>query len=168
MHRIVICVWNCNFDNSYLNLPVVGELLPIVGELLFSSNAGLPGVAQVAGDSQMKTIAPWLTLEVWVLLVALAVIIAYRMLTGSINTRGLLHDKGSGSGFSPARLQLLISTIAFGFYYIGQVVNNTQTKGFPPVPNEMLMLLGGSHVFYLGTKGFALLLETLGISTRKK
>ena len=116
----------------------------------------------------MSAIPAWLTLEIWVLLVALAIIISYRMLTGSINTRGMLHDKGGGSGFSPARLQLLISTIAFAFYYIAQVVSNTQTGDFPPVPNEMLLLLGGSHMFYLGTKGFALLLQNLGISTSRK
>ena len=99
----------------------------------------------------MRTIPDWLSLQTWVLLVVLAIIVFYRMLTGGINTSGLLHVKGGRSGFSPARLQLLVSTIAFSCYYVAQVVNNTEGN-FPPVPQEMLLLLGGSHMFYLGAK----------------
>lgn len=108
-----------------------------------------------------------LRIEIWGLLVALAIIVFYRMLTGSINTRRLLHDKGARSGFSPGRLQLLMSTIVFAFYYIGQVLSNATPKEFPAVPKEMLLLLGGSHIFYLGGKTLGLLSETLGVSKKK-
>ena len=109
-----------------------------------------------------------LRIEIWGLLVGLAIIVSYRMVTGTINTNGLLQAKGGGSGFSPVRLQLPVSTLAFAFYYIGQVLSNSRTGNFPAVPTEMLLLLGGSHLFYLGSKTFALLLETLGVSKNKK
>ena len=115
----------------------------------------------------MRSIPDWLILDTWILLAGLAIIIAYRMLTGSINTKGLLKDKDGGTGFSPARLQLLISTVTFSCYYIAQVVRHADKGEFPPVPREMLMVLGGSHLFYLGTKSFKLALETLASTIRK-
>lgn len=115
----------------------------------------------------METMALALRIEIWVFLIGLAVIVFYRMLTGPINIKGLLHDKGSSLGFSPARLQLLISTVVVAFYYIGQALSNTNTGQFPTVPNEMLLVLGGSHTFYLGSKTIGLIRETLGPSKNK-
>ena len=110
-----------------------------------------------------------LQIEIWVLLIGLAIIVSYRMLTGTINTNGLLHDKGGGRGFSPVRLQLLLSTLAFAVYYIGLVLTIKKPADFPRVPQEMLLLLGGSHLFYLGSKTVGLIFETFGISrTRNK
>ena len=108
-----------------------------------------------------------LRIEIWGLLVGLAIVVFYRMLTGTINTKRLLHNKGGRSGFSPGRLQLLMSTMAFVFYYIGQLLSNAKTGEFPAVPREMLLLLGGSHLFYLGGKAFGMLSETLGVSKNK-
>jgi hypothetical protein len=99
-------------------------------------------------------------------LILLATVIFYRLLTGSINTKGMLDDKGSGSGFSPARLQLMISTAVVALYYIGQALTSKNTGQFPTIPNEMLVILGGSHAFYLGSKTIALLLETLGLTKK--
>jgi len=105
-----------------------------------------------------------LLIEIWVLLLGLAIIVSYRMLTRAINMNGLLHDKGGSGGFSPMRLQLIVSTLAFGIYYVGLVLTMKEPGSLPRVPQEMLLLLGGSHLFYLGSKTFALLLETLGVS----
>jgi len=44
-------------------------------------------------------------------LAAVAALIAYRLLTGGINTRGLLTD-GTTGRLSPERLQLLLATLA--------------------------------------------------------
>lgn len=115
----------------------------------------------------METLALTLRIEIWIFLIGLAVIVVYRMLTGAINTKGLLLDKGSDSGFSPARLQLLISTVVVAFYYIGQALSNTNTGRFPTIPNQMLLILAGSHTFYLGSKTVALILETFGFSKNK-
>ena len=88
--------------------------------------------------------------------------------------RGMLADKmGGGSpsnpptpsraGFSPARLQMLLATLAVALYYIGQVTTTLQTGKFPTIPNEMLYVLGGSQTFYLGGKLIALISERLRI-----
>jgi len=116
----------------------------------------------------MQTMALVLRIEVWCLLVGLAVIVAYRMLTGDIITKGLLQDKGGSSGFSPARLQLLISTLVVAFYYIGNALTNANTGQFPTIPNEMFLILGGSHAFYLGSKTVALILEKFGLSNKSQ
>jgi len=116
----------------------------------------------------MQTMALVLRIEVWCLLVGLTVIVAYRMLTGDIITKGLLQDKGGSSGFSPARLQLLISTLVVAFYYIGNALTNANTGQFPTIPNEMFLILGGSHAFYLGSKTVALILEKFGLSNKSQ
>lgn len=111
----------------------------------------------------METMAQTLRIEIWIFLIGLAVIVLFQMASGAINMKGLLTDKGGGAGFSPARLQLMISTISVAFYYIGQALTSTNTGQFPTIPNEMLLILAGSHAFYLGSKTFALLLETFGL-----
>ena len=112
----------------------------------------------------MQAIALILRIEICCLLIGLAAIVFYRMLTGGIITKGLLDDKGSRSGFSPARLQLLISSVAIAGYYIATALTNPNTGRFPTIPNEMLLILGGSHAFYLGSKTIALILQTFGFS----
>lgn len=109
----------------------------------------------------MKTILLTLQIELWIFLSGLAVIIAYRMLTGAINTKGLLSDKGNRLEFSPARLQLLLTTLAIAFYYIGEILTNVEKGKFPTIPNEMFFVLGGSHAFYLGSKTVGLITETV-------
>lgn len=116
----------------------------------------------------METMALMLRIEIWVFLIGLAVIVLFQMASGAINMKGLLNDKAGGAGFSPARLQLLLSTFAVAFYYIGQVATSAQTGEFPTVPTEMLLILGGSHTFYLGSKTVALILETFGLSKNKR
>jgi hypothetical protein len=112
----------------------------------------------------METLALIMRIAIGGWLIGLAAVVFYRLLTGGINSKGLLDDKGTSSGFSPARLQLLISTIVVAFYYIGQALSNKNTGQFPTIPNEMLLILAGSHAFYLGSKTIALLFETLGLS----
>jgi len=120
----------------------------------------------------MQIMSLTLRIELWIFLIGLLIVVAYGMLTGTINMRGMLADKiGSGSapslptpsraGFSPARLQMLLSSLAVAFYYIGQVATTFQTGKFPTIPNEMIYVLGGSHAFYLGSKTFGLISEKL-------
>ncbi len=112
----------------------------------------------------MESLAPIMRIAIGGWLIGLAAVVFYRSLTGGINTKGLLQDSGTSSRFSPARLQLLISTIVVAFYYIGQTLTNKNTGQFPTIPNEMLLILGGSHAFYLGSKTVALILQTFGFS----
>lgn len=116
----------------------------------------------------MPTIAQILRIEICGLVIGLAAIVFYRLLTGEIITKGLLDDKGSRSGFSPARLQLLVSSVVIAAYYIGTALTNTNTGKFPTIPNEMLLILGGSHAFYLGSKTIASVLQTFGFNADKK
>jgi hypothetical protein len=117
----------------------------------------------------METISQVMRIEVWGLAIGLATIVFIQMMSGTMITKGLLDDKvGSGSaGFSPARLQLLASTAVVACYYVGLVVTSP-TAELPTLPNEMLLILGGSHTFYLGTKTVALILETFGLSRNQK
>jgi hypothetical protein len=99
-------------------------------------------------------------IEIEVFLGALTAIVVFQVLTRKINTKGLLLEKtASGqAGFSPARLQMLLITLAGAFYLISQVVNNIHhatlkiPPQFPIVDSRLFLLLGGSHSIYLGAK----------------
>lgn len=106
----------------------------------------------------MDTLSTVLRCEVFFALTALAVIIAYRLLTGQINTRGLLRDKVGGRAISPGRLQLLIVTLFIIGYYVMEVL---ETKKFPNMPQSFVLVLGGSNLFYLGGKFYGLLARNL-------
>jgi hypothetical protein len=93
------------------------------------------------------------------LLAGLAVVIGYQLITGQINTTGLLMTKDEEHSFSPTRLQLLIATIGGAFYYLLQVLSNPNAQNFPDVPDYLLMIVGGSNLLYLGGKSSALLGE---------
>jgi len=100
----------------------------------------------------MYTLSEALRYEMFFLLVGLVVIVTYRLLTGRINTTGLLLDKMSGRVVSPGRLQMLIVTVSIALYYLFMVFDNEEPGKMPGLPPEFLLALGGSHVFYLGGK----------------
>jgi hypothetical protein len=112
----------------------------------------------------MNTLSTVVRYEVFFVLTALAVIIAYRLLTRQINTNGLLRDKVGGRAISPGRLQLLIVTLLIATYYVAQVF---QTQKLPNMPQEYLLALGGSHIFYLGGKVYGLLAGKLEIAATR-
>ena len=116
----------------------------------------------------MNSLTTILRYEIWIFLAVLAAVVAYQLLTGSINTRGLLRDKMKGRGFSPGRLQLLMATFAGAFYYVLLIFANDTPGEFPPVPDSLVLILGGSHAFYLGGKLSALLGQKLGLSPPPK
>ena len=99
-------------------------------------------------------------IEIEVFLVALAMIVAFKLLTRTINTKGLLLEKtDSGSArVSPARVQMLLVTLAGAAYLISEVTNSIHQGTaqfplqFPALDNKLLLLLGGSHSIYLGGK----------------
>lgn len=80
-----------------------------------------------------------------VFLAVLAVIVAYQMLTGSINLRGLLQD--DHGSLSPGRVQALLATLTGCATYLLALKGNTQA--LPAAPGELLALMGGSHTIYL-------------------
>ena len=78
--------------------------------------------------------------------------VVVRLLTGGVRTRGLIAGStAAGSQFvSAGRVQLLIVTMAAATQYLTKVWQNPTT--FPEVPQNWLLLFGGSQVLYLGTK----------------
>jgi hypothetical protein len=85
---------------------------------------------------------------------ALAAIVGAKVLSGGINTRGLLRRKGSADDVeaSPERVQLLLSTIAMAGTYLDLVFKQTSTGRLPDIPDSWLGALGASHLLYVGTK----------------
>ena len=78
-------------------------------------------------------------------------VVVFKLLAGQINTRGLLKDKQNGA-FSPGRLQLLVVTLGGAWFYFLKIVNTADSGALPPVPDELLVILGGSNAGYLGGK----------------
>ena len=116
----------------------------------------------------MNTLVIILRYEIWILLITLSAVIFYQLVTGRINTRGLLRDKISGRSFSPGRLQLLIVSLAGAFYYLLMIFNSENPGELPEVPSSLLMMVAGSHVFYLGGKLTGLLKQLFGLSPPPK
>ena len=102
---------------------------------------------------ETETLARFVYYEVWFLIGAFFLMIGYQILTGKIKTDGLLSAKDSKGGLSPARVQLLVLTLAAAFYYLMQVISKP-TAGLPAAPKEMLLVLGGSNLFYAARKAY--------------
>lgn len=111
--------------------------------------------------AQVTTLVKW---EVLIFLGGLAAIIAYRLLTGQINTNGLFYGskKGGGKYFSPERVQLMVFTLGTAMLYLSSVTQNRTSGVLPDVPTQTLVLLGGSHAIYLGGKAYMMLFKKNG------
>ena len=101
------------------------------------------------------TIVSWI---VGLLLAGLLVFVVYGMLTGQVNTRGLLYGRMSdGTRYlSPERVQLMIFTLWVGLFYLldtfeTRFLNPTPETAhtLPEVNTQTLALLGGSQTVYL-------------------
>ena len=86
-------------------------------------------------------------------LYGLAAIVVYQMLTGRINLTGLLTQKDGTDQTSPERIQLLLSTIAAGARYVGEVATSTSGT-LPDIPSSWLYLMGGSSSIYVLRKAW--------------
>lgn len=109
----------------------------------------------------MDTLITFIHLEIWFLLIGLLLLVVYQILTGKIEIKGILVEKDvpgkSVKRYSQVRIQLSIFTVIGAFYYLQQVVNNP--KEFPKVSEELLLLIGGSNMTYLGGKYYSLLFK---------
>jgi hypothetical protein len=104
----------------------------------------------------VNTLASVLTIEAVVFVAALVLLVSYRLITGEINSIALLSDKGTRE-FSPARLQLLVATVLAAGYWFLKVLSSAAGNQLPDVPQDLVLLLGGSHTLYLGSKSLPLL-----------
>jgi len=93
-------------------------------------------------------------------MVVLFSVVVMKLLRGDINTIGLLcTPNGSSSDIDPERLVLVISTMIAAIYYIMLTMEITCFPGvpgcgLPDIPDELLMVLGGSHSAFLTGKFF--------------
>ncbi len=100
----------------------------------------------------------WAEYAVWAWLGSLAFLIAYRLLNGRIELRGLLQRQ-SRTGVDPAKVQLVVLTVTGAFFYLGIVLSHafprdaTGHPTLPDVPDYMLAALGGGNVLFLAAKG---------------
>lgn len=89
-------------------------------------------------------------------LASLGLIVFGKLITGAINTRGLLRNKPTGDAFSPARFQLLILTIiALAQFVSGADLNQSVDPKMPPLDKNLFLLLAGSQAIYLAGKSNA-------------
>lgn len=89
-------------------------------------------------------------LEIWVFAIGLTGLVAYQILTGVINLDRLYSD-GRGR-LSPGRLQLLMVTLAAALAYVVQAGEVAASGQLPAIPEELLLIFGGSASVYLGGK----------------
>ena len=91
-------------------------------------------------------------------------LLIWQIFTGKIKLRGLLRDKERGLPISPARVQALASTLGVALYLLAQTAAPmSETKGaqadskrsMPSIPDEALLLIGGSQMLYLTMKAGA-------------
>ena len=93
-------------------------------------------------------------------MVVLFGVVMIKLLRGDINTAGLLRTPHSlNKDIDPERLVLVISTVIAAIYYIMLAMETTCIPGvpgceLPNVPDELLLLLGGSHGAFLTGKIF--------------
>ncbi len=98
------------------------------------------------------------------ILFALAAVVAIQLLTGGINTDGLLYgsDAHGKSSMSPGRIQLLLLTLAAAGQYLSQVMGNIHhlnSPTLPPVNNDLVAGLMGSNAVYLTGKFYQMFLR---------
>ena len=88
-------------------------------------------------------------------LVLVPAIIGYQMLTGRIWLAGLVYERDTKGRmvYSPARLQLLLITVAGAAQYLFQFIQ--KPAAFPHIDGLTLTGLGSSQLLYLASKAWA-------------
>src|SRR6266545_1161059 len=108
------------------------------------------GTTRELPDRNMSQLVTALGWEVSLFLGALLLSVVHKLLAGTIKTQGLLNDKLADGGLSPARVQLLVLTLSASGYYLIQVAHDPTKLPTPPL--ELLGVVGGSNLVYLGAK----------------
>jgi hypothetical protein len=82
-------------------------------------------------------------------LAAVAGIVGFKLLTGGINTSGLLGNERDGP-YSPERIQLLVITVASVVVFVHNSIADLEFMD--PAKGVMLTGVAGSQVLYLAGK----------------
>lgn len=85
----------------------------------------------------------------------LAGLLGFKLLTGTMNTRGMLRSKITGR-FAPERFLLLIVTLGGAAYYFSLALESLDSQKLPPVPDLLLETIGGGNAFYVAGKIYRL------------
>jgi len=104
-------------------------------------------------------LSDFLRFETGALLNAFALVVVYRILTGGINTAGLLLDKETRQ-LSAARVQSLMISLGVAGY-VSSATFAGSSDMLPDIPDSVLVLLFGSQAAYLGAKGGKLAVRLL-------
>lgn len=101
----------------------------------------------------MSTLANFVYVEIWVLLIAYVLVVFYKLLSGGVNTRGMLLDKETGKPDS-GRMQLLLLTFGAALTYAMQISGalGAATPAMPAPSESVLWIVGASNGIYLGNK----------------
>lgn len=100
-------------------------------------------------DAAFAPLVAFTRATVTVIVGGFALAVGYKLVTGAISTRGLLS--GDDGHPSPNSVQLLMMTVAGAAWYLGEATR-TPLGRFPEVPTELLVLVGGSSLTYVGTR----------------
>jgi hypothetical protein len=126
-------------------------------------------------------------LEGLALLIGFFGIVAFKIANGAISLADLMYAKEAGRTkrvrrseagggraggeavgheeprrvFSPARLQLLIFTVAVAAHYLHAVIVNPNQHALPDVPQGVINALGGSQAVYLAGKALSAYIQPL-------
>jgi hypothetical protein len=129
----------------------------------------------------MEGLSRLVFLEGCALLLGFFAIVVFKIATGKISLEWLLYtkprtrpkpraeqgvvaepaDKKAPSSFSPARLQLLIFTVAVALQYLHAILVNPQRDSLPDLPQGVVAALGGSQAVYLAGKAISTYIQPL-------
>jgi len=132
----------------------------MIGLVAFVETTYATGGAAAIVVSNLMSV---LRFEIWAFLAVLTLLVFYQLLTGRINTDGLLYEtKPNGSReYSATQLQALIVTVGGALYYLFIVLANKEAGKFPDIPDFLLVVLGGSNLVYLGERLLTLLVQKI-------
>ncbi|MET0794018.1 MAG: hypothetical protein ABW061_21030 [Polyangiaceae bacterium] len=97
-------------------------------------------------------------------LFAVAALVAFKLINGQINMRGLLIDQRTGL-VSSLCVQKLLTTITVAASFAAAIASSTDPHHLPSVSREMLVLLGGSNGVLVMNRGFRRILEMIFASS---
>jgi hypothetical protein len=91
--------------------------------------------------------------------------IGWQILTGEIELTGLLYERDPAGRlvYSPARLQLLVVSIVAAFQFLWQFTSSPTRLS---TPNQVILGLGTSQLYYLVSKAWASYQATKSLQTK--
>jgi hypothetical protein len=98
----------------------------------------------------MSFVAEFMIFEIWFILIGMAIIVIFQLITGRINLKGLLCEKNMANKFSPVRVQLLLVLVAVALYYLLKQFKDPTR--FPMVHVDVVLVLGSSNLVYIARK----------------